>query len=192
MLRRLLLFARADSGALWSNTWQPTTKPAKAYEAIFTQARAEFRRADDQIETYTQISVSPEDDIELRRVTLTNRSETPRTSRSPVTRSRPGDQPQDEASGIQQSVRADRADSQPPGDLLHAPTALGRRRPPWMMHMMTVRGPAVGEPSYETDRMRFIGRQRTLALPAALEVRRTFRTVKDPCSIRSLASARPC
>ncbi len=49
----------------------------KTYEAIFTQARAEFRRTDHQIETYTQISVSPEDDIELRRVTLTNRSETP-------------------------------------------------------------------------------------------------------------------
>ena len=26
-----------DSGALWSNAWQPTTKPAKTYEAIFTQ-----------------------------------------------------------------------------------------------------------------------------------------------------------
>jgi len=68
-----------DRGALWSNAWQPTTKRTKAYEAIFTQARAEFRRTDEQIETYTQISVSPEDDIELRRVTLTNRSETPRT-----------------------------------------------------------------------------------------------------------------
>ena len=64
-----------DSGAFWSTAWQPTLKPAKRYQAIFTQARAEFRRSDDQIDTHTEISVSPEDDIELRRITLTNRSE---------------------------------------------------------------------------------------------------------------------
>ena len=33
-----------DSGAFWSTAWQPTLKPAKRYQAIFTQARAEFRR----------------------------------------------------------------------------------------------------------------------------------------------------
>ena len=68
-----------DSGALWSTAWQPTLKPAKRYQAIFTQSRAEFRRSDDRIDTHTEISVSPEDDIELRRITLTNRSELPRT-----------------------------------------------------------------------------------------------------------------
>jgi cellobiose phosphorylase len=86
--------------AFWSNTWQPTLKPAKKYEAIFTQARAEFRRIDHQIETYTQVSVSPEDNIELRRITLINRSEFPRTLE--VT-------------------------SQPPSDLLHAPAEVRRR-----------------------------------------------------------------
>ena len=58
-----------DSGAFWSTAWQPTLKPAKRYEAIFTQGRAEFRRRDDRIDTHTEISVSPEDDIELRRIT---------------------------------------------------------------------------------------------------------------------------
>ena len=47
---------------------------ARRYEAIFTPGRAEFRRRDDDIETHTEISVSPEDDVELRRITLTNRS----------------------------------------------------------------------------------------------------------------------
>ncbi len=36
-----------DSGVLWSTAWQPTLKPCKRYEAIFTQSRAEFRRSDD-------------------------------------------------------------------------------------------------------------------------------------------------
>jgi cellobiose phosphorylase len=52
---------------------------ALACEAIFSEGRAEFRRRDaveagGEIETYTEIVVSPEDDIELRRVRLTNRS----------------------------------------------------------------------------------------------------------------------
>ena len=68
-----------DSGAFWSTAWQPTLKPAKPYEAIFTQARAEFRRRDQGIETHTEISVSPEDDIELRRLTIINRTDVPRT-----------------------------------------------------------------------------------------------------------------
>lgn len=160
-----------DSGALWSNTWQPTTRPPKGYEAIFTQSRAEFRRTDDQIETYTQVCVSPEDDIELRRVTLTNRSDSPRNI---------------EITSYAEVVLATQAadESHPAFSNLFVQTELVRgrqaiygtrrprsaeERPPWFMHMMAVRGTSVGEPSYETDRMRFIGRQRTLAAPAAFD-----------------------
>ena len=160
-----------ESGAVWSNTWQPILKSPQTYEAIFTQARAEFRRTDHEIETYTQISVSPEDDIELRRVTLTNRSETPRTI---------------EVTSYAEVVLATQAqdESHPAFSNLFVQTELvpGRQaiyctrrprsaeeQPPWMTHMMMVRGITIGEPSYETDRMRFIGRQRTLASPQALE-----------------------
>ncbi len=159
------------SGALWSNTWQPTTKRSQTYEAIFTQARAEFRRSDDQIETYTQISVSPEDDIEIRRVTLTNRSDASRTI---------------EVTSYAEIVLATQAqdEAHPAFSNLFVQTELvpGRQaiyctrrprsaeeRPPWMTHMMTVRGSTIREPSYETDRTRFIGRHRTLASPAALD-----------------------
>ena len=159
------------SGSLWSNTYQPTTKRSQTYEAIFTQARAEFRRRDDQIETYTQISVSPEDDIEIRRVTLTNRSEASRTI---------------EVTSYAEVVLATQAqdEAHPAFSNLFVQTELvpGRQaiyctrrprsaeeRPPWMTHMMTVRGSTIREPSYETDRTRFIGRHRTLASPAALD-----------------------
>src|SRR5271169_2224815 len=63
-----------DSGSFWSTAFQPTLKPSRRYQAIFTQARAEFRRRDDRIDSHTEISVSPEDDVELRRISLTNRS----------------------------------------------------------------------------------------------------------------------
>ena len=43
------------------------------HEAIFRRA-AEFRRRDHDYETHTEIVVSPEDDIELRRIRITNSS----------------------------------------------------------------------------------------------------------------------
>ena len=36
--------------------------------------RAEYRRRDEEIDSYTEIAVSPEDDVEVRRITLTNLS----------------------------------------------------------------------------------------------------------------------
>ena len=66
------------SGEFWSAAYQPTLRCAtKGYEAIFTQARAEFRQRHAGLEIHTEISVSPEDDVELRRVTLTNHSPRP-------------------------------------------------------------------------------------------------------------------
>src|ERR1700720_3665981 len=44
-----------DSGGLWSTAWQPTHKLGRRFQAIFTQARAEFRRRDDKIDTHTEI-----------------------------------------------------------------------------------------------------------------------------------------
>src|SRR5439155_2202470 len=67
------------SGEFWSTAHQPTLKRAAKYEAIYSQGRAEFRRRDGDLETHTEISVSPEDDIELRRISVTNRGDKPRT-----------------------------------------------------------------------------------------------------------------
>jgi len=62
------------SGEFWSTAYQPTLRQPENYEAIFSMGRAEFRRCDNDFDTHTEIVVSPEDDIELRRVRITNRS----------------------------------------------------------------------------------------------------------------------
>ena len=62
------------SGEFWSTAYQPTLKQPERYEAIFSDAKVEFRRRDNEINTHTEIAVSPEDDIELRRIRITNRS----------------------------------------------------------------------------------------------------------------------
>ena len=160
-----------DSGALWSTAWHPTGKPSKPYEAIFTQARAEFRRHDEQIETHAEISVSSEDDLELRRVTLTNRSERTRTievtSYAEIVLAT---QAQDESHPAFSNLFVQSEIVQPQNALLctRRPRST-EERPPWMIHMMTVGGTTTGEPSFETDRMRFTGRGRSLATPAAFD-----------------------
>ncbi len=159
-----------ESGEVWSNTYQPTLRSCSSYEAIFTQARAEFRRRDHQIDVHTQISVSPEDDIELRRITLTNRSTSERVI---------------ELTSFTEVVDAPQAaDAAHPAfsnlfvhtgiDHVHKAILCSRRarradeRPAWLFHLMTLSGSEVGEASYETDRMRFVGRDRSPADPAAM------------------------
>ncbi|HEX5103792.1 MAG TPA: glucoamylase family protein [Pirellulaceae bacterium] len=187
-----------DSGAVWSSTHHPTTTRTKGYEAIFTQSRAEFRRTDEEIETYTQICVSPEDDIELRRITLTNRGELPRTleitSYAEVVLAA---QAQDEAHAAFSNLFV-QTELVPGCQAIYATRRprSAEERPPWMTHMMAVRGVTIGEPSYETDRMRFIGRHRTLASPAALDratpLSNTAGPVLDPIvSIRQVVLIMP-
>ena len=69
------------SGEVWSTAYQPTLKQPDVYDAIFSQARAEYRRRDGDIDTHTEIAVSPEDDVEIRRIRITNRSRARRTIR---------------------------------------------------------------------------------------------------------------
>ncbi len=59
-----------DSGNFWSNTHQPTLKQAAGYAAIFSQGHVEFERQDYGLTTKTEIVVSPEDDVEMRRIKL--------------------------------------------------------------------------------------------------------------------------
>ncbi len=158
------------SGDFWSTAYQPTLKRPDSYEAIFSEGRAEFRRRDHGIESYTEIAVSPEDDIELRRVRITNRSRTRRvievTSYAEVVLAPPAaDASHPAFSNL--FVQTELLDPQP--------AILCTRRPrsreessPWMFHLMVVRGADCGAPSYETDRMRFIGRDRTVADPQAM------------------------
>ncbi len=83
-------------GKLWSAAYQPTKVEAQSYEAIFTPGRAEFKRFDDKVFVHTEITVAPEDDVELRRVTITNLGDTERELEvtsylEPVLLSRQGD-----------------------------------------------------------------------------------------------------
>ena len=160
----------AATGAFWSTAYQPALKASKQYEAIFSEGRAEFRRRDQDFVTHTEIAVSPEDDIELRRITITNRARTRRTigvtSYAEVVL----------APSAQDALHPAFSNLFVQTEIIREQRAiLCTRRPrsleeqsPWMFHLMTVHGAETGEVSYETDRMRFIGRGNTISDPEAM------------------------
>ncbi|GGC78991.1 cyclic beta 1-2 glucan synthetase [Marinobacter halophilus] len=160
-----------DNGDYWSTAHQPTLRPADYYEAIFVQARAEYRRRDHAIEAHTEISVSPEDNVEIRRVTLTNQSSRARHIEvtsfaevvlAPLTadlahRSFSNLFVQTEILPEQQAILCTRR-PRTPGEQV-----------PWMFHLLAAPGSVACQPTYETDRARFIGRGRTVANPVVLD-----------------------
>ncbi len=160
-----------EDGSFWSTAYQPTLTLPKNYEVIFSEGRAEFRRSDNNVEMHTEIVVSPEDDIELRRTRITNRSR----ARKII-----------EITSYAEVVLAPAAaDSMHPAfsnlfvqtEIIDARRAiLCTRRPrsineksTWMFHLMAMHGAEAGIVSYETDRMQFIGRGNTVAAPQAMQ-----------------------
>ena len=63
-----------DSGALWSATPQLTGSPLHRYEAQFSQGIADFQSLRQDIQVSMRVAVSSEEDVELRRLTITNLS----------------------------------------------------------------------------------------------------------------------
>ena len=159
-----------EGGATWSATYQPMLSAPDSYEATFTEPRVEFRRRDGQIETHTDISVSPEDDIELRRIKIINRSRVRRTIEfttyaEVVIASPAGDSAQRGFSNLFVETHL-----LPDKDAIVASRRPRSRSeaPPWMLHVVKVRKGKSLETSYETDRARFLGRGNTLPDAIAL------------------------
>ncbi len=120
-----------DSGEFWSTAYQPTLRSRpSSYEAIFSEARAEFRAPRPRASTRTPRSSS------RRRTTsscgaprITNRGRSRAHDRGDELR-RGGAGAAGRrraASGLQQAVRADRARARAAGDPVHAPAARRRR-----------------------------------------------------------------
>jgi cyclic beta-1,2-glucan synthetase len=188
-----------DTGRYWSTTYQPTLRRTDHYEAIFVQGRAEYRLRDQAIEAHSEISVSPEDDVVVRRVTLTNLS--PRHRHIEVT---------SYAEVVLAPLNADLAHRAFSNlfvqtEILHDRQAIlcTRRcrtpdeQAPWMFHLLAAPGASADKPSYETDRAKFIGRGRTAANPLVFDrndgpLSNTAGSVLDPIvSIRSIIRLSP-
>jgi len=183
--------------AFWSMAHQPTLKRASSYEAIFSQGRAEFRRRDGDLLSYAEISISPEDDVELRRLSITNRGRVRRTIEvtsfaEVLLTSAAADTAHPTFSNL--FVQTERVPQRHAILCTRRPRSHGEH-PPWAMHLMTVQGTVVGEPSYETARAEFVGRLGSLVDPAAMHRGRltdSAGSVLDPImAIRQVIALEP-
>ncbi len=183
------------SESVWSAALQPLGGQPNAIPATtvrFSADRAEFTRRLFGIETILDVTVAPDDDAEVRRLTVTNRS----------LRSRP----LEFTSYLELALAPHRTDSSHPafakmfvetespesGVLLAWRRSRGPEDAPiWAAHLLTG---ATGPIEFETDRSRFLGRTRNASAPDALrrKLSGSVGAVLDPIfSLRCRATLDP-
>ena len=176
----------AQTGEVWSAGYQPSGVEPDAYEVSFHEDRAEFVRRDRSLTTTLDVVVSPEDDAEVRRVSITNLGARARE--------------------IQVTSYAELCLASQAADVAHpafsnlfvqtdfvpdvgALLATRRRQSDketavWAAHVVAVEGETVGDLQFETDRSRFIGRGHNVRNPVSIidgrPLSNTVGSVLDP------------
>ncbi len=156
-----------DTKEYWSSAYKPTLKKPDKYQVIFSNYKAEFIRRDGELTTKTDITISPSNNIEFRKITITNHSDTAKmietTSYQEVV--------MDEfLAGLYHPafnklfMESEYIEGQ---SLL-----LCKRRKsengaqsPYMIHMAKTTAKKLHKNEYETDRLHFIGRNKNLKNP---------------------------
>jgi len=170
---QFLYLRDVHSGAVWSATHQPVGALADSYSVDFLSEKATFQRHDHDIETRLEVAVSPEDDAEVRRVTLRNHSRRPRvielTSYVEIALGSRGEDAAHPAFGklfietewiAQSTALLARRRSRSPKD----PVSVA-------FHVLSLDGASRAQVEHETDRACFLGRGRAPDAPLALDGR---------------------
>ncbi|AQS12000.1 N,N'-diacetylchitobiose phosphorylase [Clostridium saccharobutylicum] len=184
-----------NSNDYWSSTFEPCKNCGDKYIAEFNLDKAKFNRKDGNIETQMEIAVSPEENLEIRKITLNNLSDKGRsieiTSYMEITLATlSSDAVHPAFSNLFIQTEYDEKEN----------ILIGSRRGrvkgakvPYIFHKVLANGDLEGSISYETSRINFIGRNRDLKSPLAMDndksLNNTVGTVLDPimsirCRIR--------
>ncbi len=158
------------SGAIWSSGYQPTSQPPNNYEVAFSEDKVVITRTDNEMTTRTEIIVSPEDNAEIRSVSVTNHSSLMRevevTSYAEIVLATP-------ASDVSHPAFSNLSIET---EFLAAHhSLLARRRPRgpreepiWAVHTVATDTDNDGAIQYESDRSRFLGRGHNTSDPQAI------------------------
>lgn len=172
-----------QTGDYWSVAYHPTRTLPEDYQVIFAPHKAEYKRKDGNILTHTLISLSPDHNVEVRKVTLINHGNQIKqielTSYIEVV----GDSHMAELSHpafnklfIESEFIKEHA------------TFLSKRRGskggsnPYVLHMVKANADVIKKLEYENDRLKFIGRNNTLENPDAVVDNRTFSNLAGFCN----------
>ena len=161
------------SGRLWSTTPQPTMTSADRSETSFFPHRVEFERQDGDIVLRTTISIAPEDDVELRRITVTNHGNEPRllafTSYMEIILNQ---QVVDQRHPAFNKLFIESEFLAEEGCLLfHRRPRSPNEKPVYLAHFFTSNHEKVELCGYETDRKLFLRRGQTAQYPGVFSIR---------------------
>jgi cyclic beta-1,2-glucan synthetase len=159
-----------ESGEVWSAGYQPSGTAAERYEVIYSEDRAKITQRDRSLIITLEIVVSPEDDAELRQLTVTNISNEDRnidfTSYAEVVLATQG---ADEAHPAFSNLFVETEFDPHSGTLLATrhPRSAGEQQV-WLAHLVTIDTEPPQPLQYETDRARFLGRGRSIRTPQSV------------------------
>ena len=173
------------SGTVWSATHHPTGTETEDYLATFLAEKATFSCRHDGIATLLDIAVSTEDDVEVRRLAVTNHSDRPReieiTSYAEIVLAPAASDLAHPAFGklfVETEYLPERA-----ALLCRRRTRADDEPALWAVHVLSLEGRTQGPLEWETDRSLFLGRGRSTDDPQALDGRSlsgTTGVVLDP------------
>ncbi|OLD65682.1 MAG: hypothetical protein AUI47_01570 [Acidobacteria bacterium 13_1_40CM_2_68_5] len=160
----------SETGDVWSAGFQPCGTEADHYDVVYSEDRAKITQRDASLSIVFEIVVSPEDDAELRRLTVTNLENREReidfTSYAEIVLA---PQSADEAHPAFSNLFVETEFVPGLG------TLLATRRPRsadeahvWLAHLAAPEGETVGTLQYESDRARFLGRGHGIRAPRSV------------------------
>ncbi|OFI07442.1 N,N'-diacetylchitobiose phosphorylase [Clostridium acetireducens DSM 10703] len=175
-----------NSNEYWSTTYEPCKNEGENYEVTFSLDKANFKRKDGNLITEMDTIVTSDDDAEIRKISITNKSSYSRTI--------------EVTSYCELTLASYNADLVHPAfsnlfintEFIGNPFCiLANRRPRsikdknvWIMQTVTSDTESLGRIEYETNRENFIGRCRDLSNPQAMEneapLKNTVGSVLDP------------
>ena len=162
-----------ETGQMWSNTYHPTLVRPDDYQATFAADKVEYRRRDGMITTRTEITLSPLENFEIRRVTFTNQGDRPVVLEATSYLEIVNDRHLAEAMHPAFNKLFLEMEYIREGNIL-----LASRRPRSpeehtgvVLHMVRTTHPYLRGIEYETDRRTFLGRGGSKRLPQALRNR---------------------
>ncbi len=167
---------------VWSSAYAPFNFIPDKYEVTFLGDKVRFRRFDGEIETETEIVVTSGDNAEIRRISLKNHGQIPCIL---------------EVTSYFETIIAPQASdvAHPAFSNLFVKTEfipesgsiIATRRPRteteknmWIAHTAVSEGKVTADTQFETDRVQFLGRGHTTAMPAVIEQNKPLSNSSGP------------
>jgi len=176
-----------DSGDLWSTAYAPTFVTPESYDVMVSPDKAEIKRRDGDILLHTETTISPEDNVQVQRVTAYNLSHRRRNLQltnffEVVLGSQAGDRVHPAFAKL--FVSSEHIPDQ--DALLFSRRARSRHEAPLFLLTRVTLPVCWDRLEFETSRERFLGRGRTVREPRGMDVGRvlsgTVGHVLDPVS----------